>query len=213
MNTSTPFRVLAVCSGNVCRSPLAELLLRNGLSARADLVVVSAGTIARPGQRMAAEMISAGVPFGLDPDAAVHHRAARLSEQSVAKADLILGLTREHRAAAVGIRPGAVSRTFTLNEFSRLVSAAEARSELTPAALVAGAASRRGPGAPRDPSLDDIDDPIGLPREEYDRVSAEIAQAVQGIVHALLDTKPSAGAQPRAPGSRTPALSFSFRPS
>lgn len=209
------FRVLAICSGNVCRSPFVELLLGRELSSRPDFVVESAGTIASPGQRMTVEMCEAAALFGITAESAAQHEARRLSEGTVARADLILGLTREHRAAAVSLDPGAVRRAFTLNEFARLVDvgAASDAGARSPGELVARAASGRGPGAQWAQNDDDIADPIGQPWEVYQRVSAEIARAVETVRGALMRTSPGTGRGLSTPPNEGPALRFSFRPS
>jgi len=213
MSGADGFRILTVCSGNVCRSPFVELLLGQRLAARPDFTVASAGTIARPGQRMTAEMLTVAARYGVPAEAAEAHVAARLDEASVARADLVLGLTREHRAAALRLFPGAVKRVFTLNEFARLAgSVAAGRETLTATELVAEAASRRALEQPSAPEADDIDDPIGLPQEVYDRVGAEIVAAADAIAPVLVAVQAGAareGSDPPNPGE--PRLSFSFR--
>ncbi|WP_051142738.1 arsenate reductase/protein-tyrosine-phosphatase family protein [Gryllotalpicola ginsengisoli] len=209
-----PFRILAVCSGNVCRSPLVELLLTRGLAARPDFAVASAGTIARPGQRMTDEMVAVASRYGIDETDARAHGASRLSEPAVIGADLILALTREHRSAAVELDPRAIRRAFTLTEFARLCEAIptdESRA-LTPSELVARAAESRGTLAPADPQLDDVEDPIGLPQDVYDRVGEQIAGAVEIIVDALGNTAVHVPeAAPEIENHDGPKLSFSFR--
>ena len=188
------FRILMVCSGNVCRSPYAELLLAQQLAARPDFEVVSAGTIGRPGMHMTDKMIAVASRHGVPEQRALDHEASRLLEDTVESADLILGMTRDHRAAAVQLAPSALRRTFTLNEFARLADAllgglAGKRAEpLTTPDFVARAFESRGFDPHRDPSLDDIDDPIGRSQEIYDRVGAEITAAVQTITRAVLST-------------------------
>ena len=216
-----PFRVLAVCSGNVCRSPLLELLLRRALGARADLEVVSAGTIARPGMRMTREMVRVAARAGVAETDARAHAARRLDEHTVASAGLILGLTREHRAAAVELHPAALRRAFTLSEFARLATDAAAETPApggapdeprrTAAELVAELAARRGGAPPVAPERDDIRDPIGLPQEVYDEVGAEIEGAARVVAGALLATRAGAAqASVLTPQKRGPALSFTF---
>ncbi|MCR8669837.1 low molecular weight phosphatase family protein [Agrococcus sp. HG114] len=125
------FRILAVCSGNVCRSAQAEQLLRLRIPqafGRAEieaLEVTSAGIRATPGQPMdpnaAAEVRLLGVT---DSD---EHRSRRLQRGQLLQADLILGLARTHRQAAIARRPSTVDRAFTLVEFTMLVEALAAR--------------------------------------------------------------------------------------
>jgi protein-tyrosine phosphatase len=212
MTEPTAFRILAVCSGNVCRSPFVELLLRERLAARADIVVASAGTIARPGQRMTHEMVASAARHGVAAELSRAHGASRLDERTVQASDLILGLTRAHRSAAVELHPRAVRRAFTLTEFARLCAATtDAARGLTAQELVADAAARRGL-VPVDAGADDIDDPIGLPQDVYDRVASEVATAIDAIARVLMLTRPALVARADdGPNFGGPDLSFSFR--
>ena len=125
--TDNVFRILTVCSGNLCRSPQAAQLLLTRIPAAFGresipaLNVESVGTKAFDGDPMdklaAAEAVRLGIPETLD------HRARRIREQHVADADLVLGMAREHRAAAASMVPSANRRAFTLVEFSNVVDA------------------------------------------------------------------------------------------
>lgn len=114
------FSILAVCSGNICRSPLAEQLLRAGLSGVDGVVVASAGTSAMVGEGMPSEARALSARFGATDAAA--HVARQLDEQLIHDADLVLGLAREHRRAVVELVPAATRRTFTLREFGHLAA-------------------------------------------------------------------------------------------
>src|SRR6266516_3236405 len=94
LTAGSAFRVLVVCAGNVCRSPLAERLIRARLAA--------------------------ALGGGADPDG---FRARAVSADLVAGADLVLTATREHRAAVVRLHPPAHRYTFTVREFGRLAAA------------------------------------------------------------------------------------------
>ena len=97
------FRILTVCSGNICRSPLAEQLLRAGLAGIDGVSVGSAGTVALVGEGMTPEAQGLSVRFGAADAAA--HVARLLDEQAIRDADLVLGLAREHRRAVVELVP------------------------------------------------------------------------------------------------------------
>src|SRR4051812_14277854 len=131
--TDDTFRVLHVCTGNICRSPMAELLMRDGLRKRladdADrFVVESAGTWGHTGSSMEPYALTTLSSYDVDGSA---FTARELVAEHVVAADLVLGATREHRAAAVVLHPRAAARTFTLREFARLVG------EVDPASLPA----------------------------------------------------------------------------
>jgi protein-tyrosine phosphatase len=191
--TATPFRILHVCTGNICRSPMAELMTCAGLASRLGddarrFTVESAGTWGHTGSPMEAHALSTLAAYGID---GADFRARELVAEHVAGADLVLGATREHRAAAVVLHPRAASRTFTVREFARLLSAAEPSG--LPAgdpvermrAMVRAAARNRGmvpPDAPRD---DDLDDPYQAPESAFTRCGDLLAATLRGPLDLL----------------------------
>lgn len=124
-----PMRVLAVCTGNICRSPVAERLLRHGLETlqSSDQVLVSsAGTSAVVGHPIQSEMVDLLTADGVKAE---RFAARQLTPRLIDEADLILVAARGHRRRLVQLRPPALQKSFTLKEFARLatlVSAAEA---------------------------------------------------------------------------------------
>ncbi|MBL8986000.1 MAG: low molecular weight protein arginine phosphatase [Gemmatimonadetes bacterium] len=88
-------RILVVCTGNTCRSPLAAALLARGLQAagRSDIVVESAGTGAWEGAPASEGSYLVALEHGLDLSS---HRARMLDAGLVASADLILTMGRPH---------------------------------------------------------------------------------------------------------------------
>ena len=183
MSRQAAFTVLTVCTGNIARSPLMAGMLAARLGA-ADVDVVSAGTVAVVGEPMTAEALAVAERYGVDGSA---HRSQPLTTELVASADLVLVATREHRADVARLEPIASRRTFTLREFARLARAVDpgAVAEWTTDIAVRGpelvraVASRRGLVPPlAHPTDDDIDDPFLRPVAIYDRVGAEIDDAV-----------------------------------
>ncbi len=174
-----PFRVLCVCVGNVCRSPVAERLLRlrfEELGAFDSFSVASAGTRALVGRPMTLESLA---ELGERGGSAEGFVARRLDDQMVRSADLVLTATTAVRRTALEEAPGALRRTFTWRELAALV---DGRTAESPAALIADAASRRAEAAHLEL---DTEDPIGRSAEVYARVAAEIDEAVTVIARAL----------------------------
>lgn len=118
-NTAARPTILAVCTGNICRSPAVERLLRAALGD--TFTVSSAGTGALVGAPIDAPMARLLSADGVDPSG---FEARQLTAELVHGADLVLALTREHRSAAVRLAPSALRKTFTLRELARLVSLA-----------------------------------------------------------------------------------------
>lgn len=184
--------VLVVCTGNVCRSPVAERLLRAALDASAPggagrVRVVSAGTGALVGEPMTAEAAELVRRTGGDPDG---HRAQQLTPALVRSATLVLAATREHRSAAVRLAPAAVRRSFTLREAGRLtrargaeVTGADPAQRLT--ALVPLLTGARGALMAFDPADDDVVDPFGGSPEAWALTEAQLLPALISLVAAL----------------------------
>ena len=108
-------RVLFVCTGNTCCSPMAEALSRARMpEAWRDLIEVSsAGTIALDGQPASSTAIDVMADIGIDLSG---HRARRLTEELIRGADLIVAMAEEHAEAVQNIVPEAAERMILLGE-------------------------------------------------------------------------------------------------
>ena len=113
------FRVLTVCTGNICRSPLAESLLREDLPAE-FFTASSAGIMAVPNGQVPKPQVRIGEAMGIK-DLPLH-RAQMLTEGKLGVSDLVLALSRGHRKRIVRMDPQVVRKTFTLREFAHLAS-------------------------------------------------------------------------------------------
>ncbi|MER6947344.1 hypothetical protein ABT294_25235 [Nonomuraea sp. NPDC000554] len=154
------FRILFVCTGNICRSPLAERLTRSALGPPFE--VGSAGTHAEHGREMAQRARRVLVRLGGDPSGFV---SRPLTGALVATADLILTATSAHRADVVTMRLSAAPHTFTIAEFGALAQEVDAAAvtghrdaAARARALVAEAHALRGLVRVDEP---DVPDPIG----------------------------------------------------
>lgn len=187
--TPTPFDLLVVCTGNICRSPAAERLLTAGLGPDSGVRVHSAGTFAVVDDPVSAPMAALITTAGAD---AGRFAARQLTASMVREAELVLALTRAHRSLVVELHPAAVRRTFTLRELARLAAGVD------PAALPAGtpaerlaallplAAAERGRHLVQ-PSEDDVLDPYGRSERVYAGVFAQIHAATDTIVRLVRD--------------------------
>ncbi|HXG45069.1 MAG TPA: low molecular weight protein arginine phosphatase [Gemmatimonadales bacterium] len=108
-------RILLVCTGNTCRSPLAEALLKRELAERGldGVEVSSAGTGAWDGAPASEGAYLVGLEHGLDLSA---HRARLVTRELVQAADLILTMARHHRARVEQLGGG--GKTYLLGEYA-----------------------------------------------------------------------------------------------
>jgi protein-tyrosine-phosphatase len=107
------FSVLVVCTGNSCRSPMAQYMLADMLKGT-PASVGSAGTEAPVGSPAAAHAVEVMYEAGLD---LTRHRAQQLSPAMVEAADLVLVMEEYHRQRVVDLAPDAVGRTRLLLSF------------------------------------------------------------------------------------------------
>ncbi|MBS4190080.1 low molecular weight protein arginine phosphatase [Bacillus sp. FJAT-49705] len=104
--------ILFVCTGNTCRSPMAEAILKSKNIPRVE--VKSAGVYAFDGNDASVNTRRALEEQGL----ALNHRAALLNESLVNWTTFILTMTRSHKEAVISMFPSAAVKTFTLKEFA-----------------------------------------------------------------------------------------------
>lgn len=114
--------ILFVCTGNVCRSPMAEGLLRHALKGRGDYRVLSAGVGAIDGQPPSAHGVRALRELNIDIS---RLRSRMLTGDLVQQADYIFGMTHGHVDAITLLYPQAADKTFVLREFDETLDTYE----------------------------------------------------------------------------------------
>ena len=185
------FRLLFVCTGNICRSPAAERLARRAFLELGDVggrvEVRSAGTRAVVGAPVHPHTAAVVRDLGGDPEG---FAAQRLTAAMVRESDLVLAMTREHRRLALGLDPRALSRVFTLREAADVLERSGAAAGGAPGAregidgtlaqvMAAGRAVRGSSSA------DDVVDPIGRDPDVHRHVVETIAASLLPVVAAV----------------------------
>lgn len=195
--------ILVVCTGNICRSPYIEHVLRAELDRAwgpGAVRVRSAGTRAEDGRQVSPPTDVRLRARGLDATA---FGSRRVSADDVRGADLVLTATKAHRGEVVQLHPGALRRVFTFRELGLL--AAELPEASLPATQHAGQwvrevtstlAALRG----QVPSTDiDIVDPYRRDDVVYDRMEQQVTDVLPWVLRALTGREASGGATAGGP--------------
>lgn len=161
------FRILFVCTGNTCRSPMAEGLCRSflGRFLLLDQVeVASAGLHVLPGELASREAVAVLAEKGIDLSG---HRAIGLAADKVQWADLILTMEGRQKQRLLEQFPEAAGKAFVLKEY---VAAPEAAVDL-----------RAIQATMEKTSWQNIPDPFGQPAAVYRQCAMELASAVADL--------------------------------
>ena len=174
-----PYRVMTVCTGNICRSPMAEVVLRRRFeeAGLGEDVVVDSGGISdeedgNPVDRRARDVLTSagyevdGYVDGHEVDGTRRHRAHQVSPEEIGRRDLVLAMTSRHarwlRTQAPD--PGAAARVLMYRSFD------PAAPDVT------------GPGAVEDESALDIDDPWYGDRHDFETTLEQVEAAADAVV-------------------------------
>jgi len=143
-------KILFVCIGNQCRSPMAEHLFKQILARSPnpnakEIAVTSASTGMYDGAPASRKTIEVMRRRGID---LAGLRAKHITPELIDWADLILAMDRRNKKAIINVLPEAAAKTFTLKEYA---------------------------GDYDDP---DVEDPVGQPIEQYEKCANEIEEAL-----------------------------------
>lgn len=181
--------ILVVCTGNICRSPIAEGLLRDALVARFGTdapTVSSAGTFGMEGSGARPESVRAAAERGTD---IAGHVAREITGAMVEHATLVVTMAGEHRDAIARSSLDTEHKTFTLKELVRLLeSLPPVEPGLAPDALgarVADAEAKRETGFAGNPHDLDVADPLGMPIDSYRAIAWELDEWIGRLVDGL----------------------------
>lgn len=190
MESPQPVRILTVCTGNICRSPVAERLLQAGLDQvlPGGFEVRSAGTramVGSPIQPLSADIIRT---YGGTPD---EFAARQLTSKILRESDLVLTMASHHRGEVLQLDASLLKRTFTIREFARMVTALQERGDASPSGsdytqqwreLPARASSVRHLVLAAEASDNDVADPYKQGADAYLRMEDELAPAILRIL-------------------------------
>jgi protein-tyrosine phosphatase len=172
--------VLVLCTANVCRSVMAQVMLTARRAERGAPGLVSSAGLLGGGRPPPPAVITVMAARGVDIS---EHRSRAVTVADLAAADLIVGLAREHVRHAAVLLPSCWPRAFTLRELLRRGGQAGPRAPGEPMggwlAAVAAGRSRRdllGSG-----TGDDVPDPYGGPLADYQATARQLDELTRDL--------------------------------
>lgn len=161
------FRILFVCAGNTCRSPMAEGLCRSLLckfQLQGEAEAASAGLQAMDGEQANHEAVRVMKKRGIDLSG---HRASCLTSDRVQRAGLILVMEERQKQCLLERFPEAAGKVSVVKEYAAALETASGQP-----------APQAGPGRP---GRYDIPDPFGGPTAVYSQCAAELCGAITDL--------------------------------
>lgn len=145
------YKILFVCSGNTCRSPLAEALLNkaveNDPQLKGNVIVSSCGTATHYEDTVQPNAVEAGAKLGVD---LAGYKSRQFAPELADMFDVIIGMSKSHRDIIVARFPQLKEKTFALYEYTT-----------------------------GEKDCKNVQDPFGCGIDVYDKVAEEINQQVQ----------------------------------
>ena len=155
-------RVLFVCTGNVCRSPMAEGLFRLMARDLSGVETLSAGLSAPSGSPPSQHSVDVLADDGIDISG---QRSQQITPELIEAATHIFAMTIDHKRAIESLFPAAAEKTFLVRELAEIAEPDDAYHGLL-----------------------DVPDPIGLPREAYETTRDLIRDAMPAVVKFVRET-------------------------
>ena len=110
-------KVMFICTGNICRSAMAEGMFRKMTENMGDIEVFSCGVYAETGDYATYNAVEAAKEYDADISS---HRATNIRESEIEKMDLILCATNSHKQSVLYLYPGLKGKVFTMKEYARI---------------------------------------------------------------------------------------------
>lgn len=148
-------KIMFICTGNICRSAIAEGMLKKMTSNMDNIQVYSCGIYAETGDGATYNAIQAAKEYGADISS---HRATNIRESKIEEMNLILCATVSHKQSVLYLYPNLEGKVYTMKEYAKLDKAGQNM---------------------------DIKDPWGYNEEIYRKCAEEINECLELIINRI----------------------------